>query len=413
MLRIRALKTVPYPWIVVVLSALISMPLEFTNTGMGVWFPFIQADLDTNRAQLGLIASAMGVGMGVTVFLVGWLADVIGARRMVAATLVGAAVGLLLFSQIQSVVQGILMASLIGVALSSAVPSSLKAVTDWVNPRTRGPALGIYEATKPVSGIIAAILLTFVAVTFSWRVSVILVGVIAVVMSIVFLVSYRDKPSSYTPVDQRDRLGNRLPRVLKNRDIWLTAFFGISATGLFTVLVSYMVLFSREYFSMSAGWAAGLLIVVQVSGAVGRVGWVLVSDMLPRGHRAVALASVGLLAGVSMAFLALIPSDASLLAILALMFAVGVTAFGITGLYVLLVTELAGPGLTGTAFGFSMMIGHIGAFIPPLFGLIVDRTGSYSMGWWMMAGVAVIGSVMLVFVRPQPRRYLPPTISRR
>ena len=405
MLRLRALETIPYPWVVVALAALISMPLTFTITGMGVWFPFIQADLDTNRAQLGLIASAMGVGMGVSVFLVGWLADVIGVRRLQTASLVGAAVGLLLFSQIQSVVQGILMASLVGVAFASAATSSVKAITDWVEPRTRGLALGIYEATKPVNGIISAILLTFVAVTFSWRAAVILVGVMAAVMSIVFFASYRDKPSSYTQGDQSDRLGNRLSLVVKNRDIWLTSFFTISAIGVLSVMASYLVLFSREHFSMSAGGAAGLLVVTQVSGAVGRVGWVLVSNLLFRGRRALSLATLGVLAGVCMAFLALIPSDASLVVVLALMFAVGVTAVGLTGLYVLLITELAGPGLTGTAFGFTVMIGHMGAFaIPPLFGLIVDRTDSYSMAWWMMAVVAVIGSVMLVFVRPQPRQ---------
>ena len=405
MLRIRALDAIPYAWVVVALWVLTLMLVAFTSMGMGVLFPFIQSDLDTNRAQLGLIASARGLGSGVAGLLVGWLADVIGVRRLLTASLVGAAVGLFLFSQIQSVVQGILLASLIGVAFASTGPGYVKAVTDWVRPRTRGLALGICEATVPVGGIISAILLTFVAVTFSWRVAVILVGVLAAVMSMVFFASYRDKPSSYAPGDQGGRLGNRLPLVVKNRDIWLTSFFGIAATGLFSVLVSYLVLFSREYLSMSAGGAAGLLVVAQVSGAVGRIGWVLVSDLLFRGRRAMSLASVGVFAGVCMAFLALIPSDASLLAVLPLMFAVGITAFGLTGLYALLITELAGPGLTGMAFGFSMMIMQVGSFgIPPLFGLIVDRTDSYSMGWWMMAGVAVIGSAMLAFVRPQPRQ---------
>ena len=405
MLRIRALEKIPYARVVVALWVLTLMPVSFTYMGMGVLFPFIQVDLDTTRAQLGLIASAIGLGTGVTVFLVGWLADVIGVRRLLTASLVGAAVGLLLFSQIQSVVQGILLASLIGMAFASTGPGYVKAVTDWVRPRTRGVALGICEATIPVGGIISAILLTFVAVTFSWRVAVILVGVMAAVLSMVFFACYRDKPSSYTPEDRGGRLGNRLPLVVKNRGIWLTAFFGVAVTGLFSVLVSYLVLFSREYLSMSAGGAAGLLVVAQVGGAVGRVGWVLVSDLLLSGRPAVSLASVGVLAGVCMAFLALIPSDASLLVVLPLMFAVGVTAFGLTGLYVLLMTELAGPGLTGTVFGFTVMIGQVGSFgIPPLFGLIVDRTDSYSMGWWMMAGVAVIGSAMLVFVRPQPRQ---------
>ena len=405
MLRIRALDAIPYSRVVVALWVLTLLPISFTFMGMGVLFPFIQVDLDTNRAQLGLIASAMGLGTGVTVFLVGWLVDVIGVRRLQTASLVGAAVGLLLFSQIQSVVQGILLASLIGVAYAATGPGYLKAVTDWVRPRTRGLALGICEATIPVGGIISAILLTFVAVTFSWRVAVILVGVFAAVMSMAFFASYRDKPNSYTPGDQRGGLGNRLPLVVKNRGIWLTSFFGIASTGVFSVLVSYLVLFLREHLSMSAGGAAGLLVVAQLSGAVGRIGWVLVSNLLLRGRPAVSLASVGVLSGVCMAFLALIPSDASLVVVLPLMFAVGVSAFGITGLYAFLITELAGPGLTGTAFGFSVMIMQFGSFgIPPLFGFIVDRTDSYSMGWWMMVGVAVIGSAMVAFVRPQPRQ---------
>jgi cyanate permease len=49
-------------------------------------------------------------------------------------------------------------------------------------------------------------------------------------------------------------------------------------------------------------------------------------------------------------------------------------------------------------------IDNIGIFIgPPLFGLIVDRTGSYAPAWWAMVGAAVLAACLLALVR-EPRR---------
>ena len=404
-MRIRGLEAIPYGWVVVALCVVTNMALSFTHGGLGVLFPFIQDDLDVNRAQLGLIASGVVVGSAATALLGGWLADVLGVRRMQAMALTGAVVGLLLFSLVQSLTQGVLLALLIGVSFQVTQPAHGKAIMDWVTPQSRAFTMGITEASLAVGGIIAAVLLTYLAVNFNWQWAVRFLAVMLLVAGIVFVALYRDRPRTSYPVEQR-RAGLRrmVALVARNRDIWLVACFGAAFSGTQVALVSYLVLFLREQLDMSPGEAGGVLAVFMAGGIVGRVGWGLVSDQLLRGHRAALLAFVGFLTTVSMAFIAWLPSDSALVVVLVLVFLVGSTALGRSGVQIVLQAELAGPAITGTVIGFATTVARVGTFgVPPVFGLIVDKTGSYSMAWWMIVGLAGVGTLMLLFLRPEAR----------
>ena len=62
--------------------------------------------------------------------------------------------------------------------------------------------------------------------------------------------------------------------------------------------------------------------------------------------------------------------------------------------------ETGGDRAAGAAAGVSAAFFNVGIFLgPPIFGFIVDRTGSYTPAWWSLAGCAVVGIVMLLFVR--------------
>ena len=150
MIRIRYLSAVPYGWVVVALCVMATIPAAFTYTGMGVLFPFIQEELEINRAQIGLISSGMFAGGIATILLVGWLVDVVGVRRLQSVGLLGMALALLLFSQIDSLLYGVLAAVLIGITPSASYPAQNKAIMEWVRQRTRGLAMGIREASLQV-----------------------------------------------------------------------------------------------------------------------------------------------------------------------------------------------------------------------------------------------------------------------
>ena len=400
MMRIGVLGTVPYLWVVVGLCVVITMALAMPAQGMGALFPFIQEDLQATRVQVGLIAAGLYGGGGASVLLLGWLVDVVGVRRVGTLALLWLTGSLLLFSQIQSVLQGVLVGVLIGAALNASPPVVTRAVMDWVTQRTRALAMGTNEASITVGGIIAAVLLTFLAVTLGWRAGVMIVAFIIAVLSTAFIAFYRDKPDSQLDCAMRTKSSGKLAQVAKNRDIWLMAFLGISFAVAQNVLVTYLVLFMREHLSMSPGAAGGLLAVSMAGGAVGRIGWAAVSDFLLHGRRVVLLVLLGPLAVASLSLMALLPSNTSLLPVSVLVFIVGVTTMGRSGLMLVLTAELAGPGLTGTAVGFVATIALLGAVgIIPLFGLIVDQTESYGMAWWMAAALVGAGTLVLAFLR--------------
>ena len=404
-MHIRALREITYPQVVVALCLAAIVPFAMFRWGLGTLYPFIQEELDTSRAELGLITSGMFAGGVATALLIGWLADVIGARRMQTMALAWAAASVLLFSQIQSPLHGLLLGILIGVAFSSVGPSYIKAIMDWVTPQTRGLSIGIAEASIPASGIVAAVLVSILAVSFGWRSTVMVLAFMIAISSAVFFTFYRDKPRTNALGEKMSQPRGRVFLVAKNRRISLAALVCGTFTSTQSVVVTYFVLFLREHVGISPVVAGSFLAVAMAGGAVGRVGWGLLSDSWLGGRRVVALAIVGMLCGVSMVFMAWLPSDANLVLVAALAFMLGSTAMGWSGAWVVLVAELAGPALTGTAMGFSATICQVGALaITPLFGLVVDRNDSYDLAWWMMAGVAGTGTLLLAllaFLGPQ------------
>ena len=404
MIPIRTLAGIPYGWTVVGLCLVAIIPFSFFHLGLGVLFPFIQEDLGINRAEVGLIASGRFFGMGATVLLMGWLADAIGVRRLLAAAMAVAATAVVLFSQIQSPLHGILVGLLVGGALSAVAPAFSKALMDWVTPKTRGLAMGVAEASIPISGIIAAVLISFLAVTYGWRTVVILLGIMIAGSSVVFYSFYRDKAGVNTEKEQGVGSGRRVSLVARNPYIWLAGSFSFALAAIQSVLGSYLVLFLKEYLGLSTVVAGAVLATALAGGAVGRIGWGLISDSLLRGRRVATLAIIGMLSVVSMALMAWLPSDAPLAVVLILILFVGSTSMGWSGVHAVYVAELAGTALTGTAIGFVITISVVGVFaIVPVFGLIVDQTGSYDLGWWTMAGVASVSTLLLLFLRPQPR----------
>ena len=84
---------------------------------------------------------------------------------------------------------------------------------------------------------------------------------------------------------------------------------------------------------------------------------------------------------------------------------------GYQGVSYALIGEIAGKAQTGAALGIVITINSLGAiFGTPLFGYVVDATGSYSIAWQLLAGAILIGIVALTFFLKEPGAGLRPTI---
>lgn len=82
----------------------------------------------------------------------------------------------------------------------------------------------------------------------------------------------------------------------------------------------------------------------------------------------------------------------------------GLAALGWGGLFLALTAELAGKELSGVATGFGLTLTCVGIMVgPPVFGLIVDRTGSYELAWTFVSVCAGAGTAIFSLIREEKR----------
>ncbi|MEW6275234.1 MAG: MFS transporter, partial [Bacillota bacterium] len=147
--------------------------------------------------------------------------------------------------------------------------------------------------------------------------------------------------------------------------------------------------------------ASKFLALVQLGGVIGRISWGAISDTLFGSSRKPVLLLVGLLAATLALMMLLVTPKTPSWWIAAIVFLLGFTAIGWNGLFVALIAELAGgPANAATAIGLGMNTNQIGkVLLPPLFGLLVDTTGSYRLSWIFLSALGFAGVIFVSRVR--------------
>jgi len=417
--RFVALGVVWSAYLVVFLSRLCVGPLS----------PFLKQAFDLSNAQIGGLTSATAVTYAPTLVLAGWLVDRIGVRRalVIGSLVTGVFVGAVALAPSYGVM--LLLLGLSGLGCGFIYPSAVKAVMVWFPPQERATAIGVNQTAVNVSGILGAAIMPALALSVGWQAGFVVAAVMAFAVCGLAAAAYRDPdggiPSwaagaaSTAPAvceieqglpcvtgdEQTDRAAVRsgFLAVVRSRDILLLGLAALFLCMVEFAALAHLVLFLHLDWAYSVVAAAGLLALCQAAGALGKPLSGLASDRLLGRRRKAPLLALAGVAGVACAILALLgPGHTWLLWAALLMLGVGAVGWG--GLFGALAGETAGPAAAGAAAGVTAAIDNVGIFIgPPLFGLIVDRTGSYAPAWWAMVGAAVLAACLLALVR-EPRR---------
>jgi sugar phosphate permease len=417
--RFVALGVVWSAYLVVFLSRLCVGPLS----------PFLKQAFDLSNAQIGGLTSATAVTYAPTLVLAGWLVDRIGVRRalVIGSLVTGVFVGAVALAPSYGVM--LVLLGLSGLGCGFIYPSAVKAVMVWFPPQERATAIGVNQAAVNVSGILGAAIMPVLALSVGWQAGFVAAAMMAFAVCGLAAAVYRDPPGgisvwaagagSTTPAvceieqglpcvtgdEQADRAAVRpgFLAVVRSRDILLLGLAAMFLCMVEFAALAHLVLFLHLDWAYSVVAAAGLLALCQAAGAFGKPLSGLASDRLPGRRRKAPLLALAGLAGVACAILALLgPGHTWLLWAALLMLGVGAVGWG--GLFSTLAGETAGPAAAGAAAGVTAAIDNVGIFIgPPLFGFIVDRTGSYAPAWWGMVGAAVLAACLLALVR-EPRR---------
>jgi sugar phosphate permease len=416
-----ALGVVWSAYLVVFLSRLCVGPLS----------PFLKESFHLSNAQIGGLTSATAITYAPTLLLAGWLVDRIGVRTalLIGSAITGICVGAVALAPSYGVM--LLLLALSGLGCGFIYPSAVKAVMQWFPPWERATAIGFNQTAVNVSGMLGAAIMPALALAVGWQAGFVVAAAMAFGVCGLVAVLYREADvgagrgspgrgagrgatvvyeieqglPSVTGDERADRAAMRpgFLAVLRSRDILLLGLAAMFLCMVEFAALAHLVLYLKVGWVYSAVAAGGLLAVCQAAGAVGKPLSGLVSDRLLGGRRRAPLIALALLAGVSCALLALArPGQTWLLWVALLMLGIGAVGWG--GLFSTLAGETAGPATAGAAAGVTAAIDNIGIFLGPLlFGLIVDRTGSYAPAWWTMVAAALIAAVLVALIRERRR----------
>jgi MFS transporter, ACS family, hexuronate transporter len=394
-----------FRWAILALVSVSHIIGASAQYGINTLAPFYQDELGLTRAQVGLFFSAFYLAMTGASFGAGWLADRWGVRR---TTLQGHVfVGLCTASAAFAPSFAWAFASFFfaGLGYSFLNPASTKGVMLWFYRDERATAMGIKQTGVPAGGFVTALAAAPLVLLVGWRGAFVSLGILNIVFGFAFASMWRE------PVNQIEhggpgRAGGREAPGRLNVGGFLPASFG---TALFLIgqmsLITYVPLFLKESMGFTAYWASQALAVAQGGAMIGRVGWGIASDRIFGGRRKIVLMIIGLLSILAMAGLGVITEKAPLYLLLLIVFLSGLCIVGYQGVSYALIGELAGTTRTGMAMGLMITVNAAAATIgTPLFGYIVDRTGSYAVAWQALGAAIAVGCVGLAVFLKEPSR---------
>ena len=387
-------------WAVLVLITLAHALGALAVLSVAPLSPFLLDALHLSRAQVGLLLPAVYLGGVLMSLPAGWLTDRLGVRLTLGAG--QAVIGLLVLVAALAGSLRTLLACLVlaGFGFSVLNPSTGKAVLEWFPPRGRGLAMGIKQTGLTLGGLVGALALPPLALVAGWRAALAAGGALALVSAALTLFVYRSPAgASAASAAAWPRLGE-LRVFLRRPGVIVVFLSGLALSVAQSSVLAHLAIYVRETFALSPVAAGQMLALAQAGGTAGRLAWGVISDRFFGGRRRPGVVVNALIGAGAYALLAL-GDRLPLAGLVPLALVAGVGAFGWVGLYLALVAEIGGARYAGLLTGVAVAFAWSGVLIgPPVFGLLVDRTGSYAWPWLALAVVGL--GVAATLPRPAP-----------
>ncbi len=289
-----------------------------------------------------------------------------------------------------------------GLGAGCIFPAAVKAIILWFSSAERATVLGFNQTAINVGGIIGATLLPTIAITLGWRYGFLLLGSSALAVCLSCAALYRNPPQETAAITTTGlhpatdhRSTTRLTiELFKSRDIWT-----LSAAGFFLSIVEFtamahLVIYLTEYLVFGTIAAGALLAMTEATGAFGKPTSGFVSDRLLKGRRKPVFLIMACTAVIICLVISVAGRDIGWF-LYPTLIVLGMAAIGWGGLYATLAGELGGRDLAGVSSGTATAVVVLGVVIgPPMFGHVVDITGSFQIAW---AILALSGAVSVIF----------------
>ncbi len=242
----------------------------------------IRQDLGLSIADMGYLLSAFLWAYAFSQLPTGAMVDKFGPRFLLTCGLSLWSFAQFLGGLVQSFGQFFGARLLLGVGEAPQFPTAARVVRDWFNPRDRGLATGVFNCASSLGTAIAVPLLTFLMLSFGWRIMFMIMGIAGLAIAAVWYVFYRnpsdvdltaeetayrthgDPPGQRTVVTLRE-----WKQLFRFRTTWgmILGYFGcIYLTWIYTAWLPGYLELERHMSVKFTGFAAAIPFVFGVVG---------------------------------------------------------------------------------------------------------------------------------------------------
>ncbi|CDQ18964.1 Regulatory protein UhpC [Halobacillus karajensis] len=387
------------PWRMLWWLLMAQIMVAFIGRSLGPLSVFIEEDLSLTKAQVGLLPSALFLGQAVASIPMGLLSDRFGSRPLLAfmSSILGISFLMMTFQTTYWVVLLLIMVG--GIGYGGMHPTTNRGIVYWFSQKKRGTAMGIKQMGITFGSALSAILLIPLAETYGWRTVVLISCFVLIAAGVIAYVLYRD-PKNETPVQQQkpslSSTFSSLTLMAKNKPLLFISLSAMGINGSQMCLNTYLVLFTYEQIGIHLVLAGLLLVFSEAGGSLGRIVWGVISDRIFGGERLKVMVIIVIITLVISAVVAFLPKGTPYGLLVPLFFVFGFAVSGFNGIWMNLASELVPKEQAGLSSGFSITLGSLGVILfPPLFGLIVDQSQGYTLGWLMISVLMIMVMVLL------------------
>lgn len=342
--------------------------------------PLTQSAWGLSSRDAGLIQSAFHLGYLSSLFIVGFLADHYGARRVYVLGGVASWVAPLAFAFFADGFWSAYWLHLLtGLASGGNYTPPLALINDHVERSRRGRAMGFFIAGSS-AGYACALLTAALALRWTdWRGAITAIAVMPFIAWLLTLWNLKDTPNRVHPRPAGESLRSALPSVLKNRrgmlSVWGYAFHNWELLALWAWLPAFLTA-ALTASGRGAGEAAALALTLSAMTYVANIAGSIVggtmADRWGRTRTILLWSIVSLVLTFSIGWLMLLPIG--LLVALACLHNFSAIADSSTHSTVL--AESVPPHVLGVAYAVRSFVGFgVGVVSPVVFGWALDAAG--------------------------------------
>ena len=285
-------------------------------------------------------------------------------------------------------------AVLMGLGYGPVTPASSHILIRQTAPERRSLVFSFKQTGVPVGGMLAGSIAAPLGLAIGWRGAALSVAVASLLLALAVepLRARFDAADGMGPMTVQSPLaGIRL--VLRTPALRRLALSSTTFAATQLSMATFLVTFLTERAGVPLVRAGIVMAVAQGAGVVGRIllGWV--ADRLLRPGRVLALLGIGM--AIASVATGLISSAWPLTSIFVVTAILGFTGLSWNGVYLAEVAVIAPTGAAGAATGGALSMTFLGIVLgPALFSAVVSQSGSYTLGFCIVAAAAFMGGLL-------------------